>query len=277
MNIRILTGPPAIVPLAQMALMPSGLEALVDWLKENRPAASVGSPDDLLPRPEGHSETATDNELLAELAGRKCYDSFGDAGKARTCEEYLRSMWVGRIPHRSTGYHPHMTFFIGNVSRRVSQELMRNYIGHAKDEEGAPSQESTRYTLQPGAFVAPPRVAADPEELEHFREDCERGYERYTSYIGRETEGYVRANGKQPTGLDRKRIWEAAIGRLPWQFATSFVWTSNPMALSKFFEERCDVAADMEMQQFANAWRDVCLRHWPALFCHLSDNARGAR
>ena len=75
--------------------------------------------------------------------------------------------------------------------------------------------------------------------------------------------------------MDRKRIYESASSYLHHSCATSFVWTSNPQALCKFFEERVDAAADMEMQRFARVWRDVCLARWPNLFVTLSDNARG--
>src|SRR5678816_754509 len=100
----------------------------------------------------------TDNELLCELAGRKCYDSFAEAGAKRTNGEYLRSMWQGRIPHRSTGYHAKMSFFFAHVSRRVSHELIRNYVGADRDEEGNPSQESTRFTHHPGVYIAHPSI-----------------------------------------------------------------------------------------------------------------------
>jgi thymidylate synthase ThyX len=38
------------------------------------------------------------------------------------------------------------------------------------------------------------------------------------------------------------------------------------MALMKFFGERCDEAADLEMQRFANKLKRVCLERWPNLF-----------
>jgi hypothetical protein len=38
------------------------------------------------------------------------------------------------------------------------------------------------------------------------------------------------------------------------------------MALTKFFHERDDEAADMEMSRFARAWKKVCFERWPNLF-----------
>lgn len=285
--VTILTGNPTVIPLAQMELIPSGLDALAAWMRDNAPETEVSDASDLLPR-HGVTEArpATDNELLAELGGRTCYRSFGAKGMPRTNEAYLRSMWEGRIPHRSTGYHPHMTFFIAGVSRRVSHELIRNYVGHAKDEEGAPSQESTRYTDHPGIYIAHPRMPEVRDvvgingmswqaELGQYAAAMQCGYDEYLAYQQREIEAFkARHDGAMPKGMDRKRIYEAASSYLHHSCATSFVWTSNPMALCKFFEERVDAAADLEMQRFARVWRDVCLAWWPNLFVTLSPSAR---
>lgn len=274
-KVKIITGNPTVIPLADMRFIPAGLEALAAWVQENVPEAGVESVDDLFPR-HGVVEMRkpTDNELLAELAGRKCYNSFGKKGHPRTNEDYLRSMWEGRIPHRSTGYHPHMAFFVANVSRRVSHELIRNYVGHAKDEEGAPSQESTRYTDHPGVYIAHPKIVDNPEELRLFTEAMQRGYDEYLAYQQREIEAFCAAHGAPPKGMDRKRIYESASSYLHHSCVTSFIWTSNPQALCKFFEERVDSAADMEMQRCARVWRDACLAHEPNLYVTLSSNAR---
>lgn len=162
----IITDGPIVVPLAQMQLIPDGVMKMAEWVKQYRPQCvpEKGFQNilDLVPHdgmdldPAGTARQVTDNELLAELAGRKCYDSFADAGAKRTNGEYLRSMWEGRIPHRSTGYHAKMTFFFAHISRRVSHELIRNYVGSDRDEEGSPSQESTRFTHHPGTYIAHP-------------------------------------------------------------------------------------------------------------------------
>ncbi len=66
--------------------------------------------------------------------------------------------------------------------------------------------------------------------------------------------------------MDRKRIYESAAQRLPGAAATSFTWTTNPIALSKLFRERCDYAADLEIQRFANKLRVIAVERWPHLF-----------
>jgi len=213
----------------------------------------------------------TDNELLCELAGRKCYDSFADAGARRTNGEYLRSMWQGRIPHRSTGYHAKMSFFFAHVSRRVSHELIRNYVGADRDEEGNPSQESTRFTHHPGVYIAHPYYLARdndkfPDELARFRARAQRNYEDYVETIQRKIARFTEQTGHAPKGIDRKRIYESSSGDLLMSCGTSFVWTTNPMAITKFLHERDNDEADMEMARFARAWKRVVIARWPNLF-----------
>lgn len=280
----IIVDEPIIVPIAQMQLMPEGILAMAEWVKKYRPHCvpeqGFNNVLDLLPhdgmdvdpmyeKPEGGVDKmrrVTDNEILTELAGRKCYDSFADAGAKRTNSEYLRSMWQGRIPHRSTGYHAKMSFFIAHVSRRVSHELIRNYVGSDRDEEGSPSQESTRFTHHPGTFIAHPHYLDDADELQLFRERAQRNYDEYVTTVGRKVERFRAKNGAEPKGLDRKRIYESSAGDLLMSCGTSFIWTTNPMALTKFFHERDDEAADMEMCRFARTWKKLCFELWPNLF-----------
>lgn len=268
----IITDGPIVVPMAQMQLMPEGVMEMAKWVARYRPqCVPEGGFEnilDLLPHDGLEGErTVTDNELLAEFAGRKCYDSFADAGAKRTNGEYLRSMWEGRIPHRSTGYHPKMTFFFAHISRRVSHELIRNYVGSDRDEEGSPSQESTRFTHHPGTYIAHPYYLEDPVELGQFRVRAQHNYEDYVATIQRKVKNFEDRNGgTTPKGLDRKRIYESSAGDLLMSCGTSFIWTTNPMALTKFFAERDDEAADMEMCRFARAVKRVSLHLWPNLF-----------
>lgn len=198
-----------------------------------------------------------------------CYDSFADAGAKRTNGEYLASMWQGQIPHRSTGYHPKMSFFFGDVSRRVSHELIRNYVGADRDEEGNPSQESTRFTHHYGAFIAPVRDLDSPERLASYRDAMQSAYNAYRYYIAREVQMFADKHGAEPKGMDRKRIYEAASNFLPHSCATSWIWTTNPMALAKLFAERCHEAADAEFYRFAAKLKRICMERWPNLFPHV--------
>ena len=272
----IIKDDPIVEVIGYMQLDPEGVMNMAKWVEKYRPNClpEGGFNDvlDLMPHDgfdiglNGEERAVTDNELLCEIAGRKCYDSFADAGAKRTNGEYLRSMWQGRVPHRSTGYHAKISFFFAHISRRVSHELIRNYVGSDRDEEGSPSQESTRFTHHPGVYIAHPYCLDKPEELLRFERSVQLNYEEYVETIQRKVSLFEAANGKKPVGLDKKRIYESTAGDLHMSCGTSFIWTTNSMALTKFFHERDDEAADMEMCRFARTVKRVCLQRWPNLF-----------
>lgn len=270
-DVTLITKPTVFV-LAEMGLDLYGLDDLVSWVQRYRPECigdEVGTLAKLMPHAgkDDAGKVLSDGEMLVELAGRKCYNSFGVKAGRKSNADYIANTQQGDIPHASIMYHAKMSFFIGDVSRRVSHELIRNYVGADRDEEGNPSQESTRYTHHPGHFIVHPRTeAGGPEEVEQFRADMQSAYDAYLRYISREVEQYRAQHGKDPQQIDRKRIYECAADRLPMAAATSWIWTTNPIALAKLFRERANEHADLEFQRFAYAWKALCVKRWPNLF-----------
>jgi thymidylate synthase (FAD) len=274
-EVTILKSDPTIALIASMALEPKGIKAIIDWVQDHRPECL---PDDMdvdhptawqLLFPHGRYEgdrKLVDNELLVELAGRKCYDSFGLKAGKKTNREYIENTQSGSIPHASINYHAKMTFFFAGISRRVSHEIIRNYVGADRDEEGSPSQESTRFTHHYGFFICPPRYLGDPARETFFQKSMQRAYGDYLDAVSNDVAQFERDNGKLPTSIDRKRIYEAASSFLPHQAETSMLWTTNPMAIAKFIKERADSAADLEIQRFAKKWRTVVMAECPNLF-----------
>ncbi len=278
---------PTIFVMAEMAIDPHAYGNLLEWLKEFAPDCLDPDEGGMEPFnrifPHGFFEHAgppgeetaeparrvTDNELLVEMSGRKCYNSFGKKAGKRSNAAYVANLFgsPGKIPHASVLYHAKMTFFFAGIGRRVSHELIRHYVGADRDEEGSPSQESTRYTHHSGHFSLHPRMAEDSRQEANFAVDMDEAYARYRGYLDREVAAFAAAHGdKIPKGMNRKRIYEAAAQLLPGAACTSFTWTTNPMALSKLFTERCDFAADLEIQRFAVKLRDLCYERWPNLF-----------
>jgi thymidylate synthase (FAD) len=272
---------PSVFPVAEMALIPEGLNQMLDWVQDYRPECVPDAlPGDMNDRalalfPHAGIEAdqereLTDNELLVELGGRSCYHSYGLKAGRKSNAEYIQRMLFpedGILPHASVSYHAKMSFFVAGISRRVSHELIRHYVGADRTEEGSPSQESTRYTFHPGHFIVPPRVLlAGEETVEEFRRAMQSAYDAYLRFIESETEAYRVAYGAEPKMIDRKRIYEAAAGLLPMQAATSLLWTANPSSLAKMFRERANAAADLEFQNLATAWQSLCQKRWPNLF-----------
>lgn len=285
-RVTILTGEPTIEIVAEMKLNPWGISAMAKWVRSHRPECM---PDDyqgwmdLFPHEEmvagdmpGDRAPASDNELLVELAGRKCYDSFGLKAGKKTNAEYIANTQSGEIPHASILYHAKMSFFFAGISRRVSHEIIRNYVGADRDEEGAPSQESTRFTHHYGYFIAPIRYLEQAKEnatppnddlmLGHFTESMEIAYRNYTHAVEMDIARFIDIVGEEPKGIEKKRIYEAASSFLPHQAETSFIWTTNPAAIAKLCRERCDNASDLEIQRFARKLKRVSVERWPNLF-----------
>lgn len=274
-QVTILRGDPTISIIAEMSLNPLGIESMIDWVGSHRPeclpdAMSEGHEDwsDLFPHDlhEG-SRPLTPNELLVELAGRKCYDSFGLKAGKKSNSEYTKNTQQGDVPHSSILYHAKLSFFFAGISRRVSHEIIRNYVGADRDEEGAPSQESTRFTHHYGFFICPPRYLGNLDGMEgHFQQSMQTAYDNYLVAVEKDVAEFERQFGKKPTSIDKKRIYEAASSFLPHQAETSFIWTTNPMAIAKLCRERDHDAADLEIRRFARKLKQVSVARCPNLF-----------
>lgn len=187
---------------------------------------------------------------LCEIAGRNCYKSFGTRRSPKSTSEYIRH--IQEIGHLSVLYHAHATFYIHGISRRVLQELVRHYVGCTGTQEGSPSAESTRYVVHPGTFVLP--LEYDTPEM---RESLERGYTEYREKI------------EQFSGnlsMSVKSVREAAGRLLPDAAATSVVWTTNPVALSKLLHERSQPGVDAEFRELARVWRNAIPQSLRAFF-----------
>lgn len=280
--VTILTEEPIVEIVANMTLVEKGILQMAKWVKSHRPdCVPEKDPEgvfDLLPhdrwdnvfdseeRPDFSRRPLSDNELLAEIAGRKCYDSFADKAGKKTNQGYFEHIMSMDPLHSSITYHPKLSFFFAGVSRKFSHQFIRNYVGSDRDEEGSPSQESTRFTHHYGYFIAPPYLLDSEKELKLFELDCQAVYNMYNDFIARQVERYQAKYGKLPTGAHKKDIFEAAAGYLNMSAETSFIWTTNPMALKKFLRERCHDAADAEIDRFAKVLARVCIEHSENLF-----------
>lgn len=272
--VTVLTAEPTIAILAEMRLAP-GVGDIYNWVREHRPDClpkDGGGTTGLWPHDwtdktlSGEKRVLTENELLVELAGRKCYDSFGERAGRKSNREYIENTQSGDIPHASILYHAKFSFFFAGISRRVSHELIRNYVGADREEEGAPSQESTRFAHHYGFFICPPRYLGNPVKEAFFKTSMQVAYDAYLEAVDSDVRQHERDNGSPPTGMDRKRIYEAASSFLPHQAETSFIWTTNPAAIAKLVRERDNPAADLEIQRFARKLKRVVVDHAPNLF-----------
>lgn len=273
---------PIVEVVGKMSLDFEGIARMGDWLATYRSECmppnwaelrANGSPREaalsLFPHTEVQDGTISHNEALVELAGRGCYLSYGEKAGRKSNHAYVENLLgkPGRVPHGSVIYQAKLSFFFAGISRRMTHELIRHYVGADREEEGSPSQQSTRYVEHPGHFIVHPRHAsASAQSLEHFRDSMQLSYDNYLYYINTERDDWCQRHSDEPKGMDYKRILEAGAMYLPGAAATSMIWGTNPMALAKLFRERLDYAADMEIQRFAALLKERALAVCPNLF-----------
>lgn len=279
-EIRVVTEP-AVICIARSVVDTTGLNSFREFVQEYR--RDRLSPDGSLALHSGevpYTEPVADLDLLPELAGRVCYYSFGEKMGRKQNDKYLENC----AQHPAVFYHGKLTLFIGNISLRVGEELIRHHVGADKQYEGNPCKESMRYVEHSGVYVATPGDCATPESLAAFTADMQAAHDRYLSardFMLEEDRGiHLRerlATLRKPHGLieggcygesprpdaisrsmARKRVNERASGRLSRQAACSLMLTMNLVSLAKLLKERCNLKeldvnhpADLEFQRLA--------------------------
>jgi thymidylate synthase (FAD) len=208
------------------------------------------------------SESYPSPELIAEFAGRFCYNSFS---KGRPSDEYLAN--VVEMRHGSILEHVNFTFAISGVSRALTHELIRHRAGFAV------SQESQRYVdAKDIKFVVPPLLLwqcsynKEHPRIKRFEASCARALADYKL----EQADYVAALNavddiKEKTVI-KKRANEAARSVLPNSCETKLTWTGNMRALRHVLELRGDSHADLEIRRLAAELAQLMLLEAPYTF-----------
>lgn len=217
---------------------------------------------------------ASASDLLAEFAGRACYQSWDKPNpETATNQGYLAN--IIKQQHFSVLEHGSVTFYIEGVSRSLTHELVRH-------RHFSYSQLSQRYVdSSTQTFVVPPAVRE--VTLEQCREDIEsqnltpeeveeriqKGWnecfasviEQYNILVEDLTEALPEAK--------RKQVREAARSVLPNATETKLVVTGNHRAWREFLIKRDNPAADAEIQQLAREIKKVLLEISPNIYQDL--------
>ena len=190
--------------------------------------------------PFGHRACAGDDadaDLLAEYAGRQCYESW-DLPNPQTAEndKYLAN--ILRQKHESLLEHASVTFKVEGVSRSLLLELERHRFLSF-------SVRSQRYVNEDESeIVIPPAVqsSVDHEMIEQkMREHHALSRELYSEIFDEMSD----------EGYNTKQSREAARAVLPGGTATNFIVTGNLRCWRDVLSRRLSVAADAEMREFA--------------------------
>lgn len=190
------------------------------------------------------TDTEVPSEVLAELAGRTCYMSFGKGRK--TNEEYLERIISSH--HGSVIEHAVWNFIITGISRSLTHELIRHRAGWGY------SQLSQRYVDEGDArFVVPPLYRDNRELYEQWLAAIEEAHKSYIDLV-EATEPFVEDMYPAMPATDRRKIVrQSARSVLPNACETKLFVTANARALRHFFEMRGSPHADAEIRELAIA------------------------
>lgn len=213
---------------------------------------------------------------LAEFAGRACYQSWNRPNPATaTNEGYLKH--IIEVGHGSVMHHGQVTFYIEDVSRSLTHELVRH---HHLD----PSQLSQRFTLLKTGkgrkfgegYVVPPLFREDGIAATILEEAWVNATVAYEALVERGLELIEDIpEDFRPAGTDAKKAArEAARCVLPNMTPTAVVMSGNHRAWREAIQKRASVHADAEISElFIEIWRQLS-RLEPNLYqdMHLMNN-----
>lgn len=182
----------------------------------------------------GDDTPVRESDLLAEAAGRACYDSFHRPNpKTATTDSYIQN--ILQLQHYSVLAHASVTFYIEGVSRSLTHELIRSRFL-------AFSQLSQRYVDSSKMdWVCPPKYLDDLLAQEILSNAWDDAISRYE----------VLVKGKIDRGESRKRAREAARAVLPNMCETKIVVTGNHRAWRDFIAQRHTEGADLEIYRLS--------------------------
>lgn len=218
------------------------------------------------------TDTENGTELVAELAGRVCYMSFGDRQGRRSNRDYLAN--IISMEHGSVLEHSVWNFVVTGVSRSFSHELVRHRAGWGY------SQLSQRYVDESDTdFVEPDIVADDPELHTIWLESVQQSHAAYV----RLAEGLARKLAEEHPDLKgrnrRIRARQAARSVLPNATETKIFMSANARALRHFIEYRGAPDAEPEIRKVAVKVCEIMQSEAPNLFGDytVQDLAAGGR
>ena len=206
-----------------------------------------------------NTEAERGAELLAEMAGRICYMSFGSKQGRKSNAEYFDN--IIESGHGSVLEHAVWNFVITGVSRSFTHELIRHRAGWGY------SQLSQRYVDESTAdFVEPDVIAQDPEAHRLWLEAIEASHRAYLALVERLSTLVEERHLELSRTSKRKMARQAARSVLPNATETKIFVTANARALRHFVELRGSSAAEPEIRKVAVKLLQAMQQEAPNLF-----------
>lgn len=160
-----------------------------------------------------------------------------------------KPVWSGN----SVLEHTSFTFYIENVSRAATHEIVRHrHFGF--------SQESQRFVLEKRGrdIVCPPLLRENKEAQEWLNNLADEAFDI--------RDGLVAQIKGERDDLKRKEIVEAARAVLPNAAATSLFMTGNARSWMEFIDKRDSPAADAEIREVAQEIHEQLAEAFPEVF-----------
>jgi len=188
------------------------------------------------------TDTPLAAEVLAEVAGRTCYMSFGKGRKSN--QEYLENILSSK--HGSVLEHAVWNLLITGVSRSLTHELVRHRAGFGY------SQLSQRYVDEGDArYVVPPLYQESEELLQKWQQTIDQIRKAYMELAEATTQYVQQKHPEMPPRDRRKWARQAARSILPNACETKIFVTGNSRAWRHFLELRGSPHADTEIRLLA--------------------------
>lgn len=179
-----------------------------------------------------HSDWSYAADLLAEFGGRACYQSWSNPS-GRDNAAYLRN--IIDQGHFSVLEHASATFYIEDVSRALTHELVRHrHLSYSQVSQRFVKSDEVGYVVPPA--LAEYEMAVDV--LDDVMETARGAYVGLVTFL-------------EARGLERKKAREAARAVLPNMTATSIVVTGNHRAWRDVISKRYSEHADAEIRELA--------------------------
>lgn len=210
------------------------------------------------------SDGETDADVLTEFAGKSCYMSFDTALNqnltkvgGRSNYDYIQQGIIAN-KHGSVLEHSSVTFFLTNVSRVVTHELVRHRAGTAF------SQTSGRYVRGDDVNVYLPDVLAEfPETVAVFQ--------RANMQMEDNLAELVRITGIDTmTNFDLKKRLTSAFRRILGNGQSNhIVMTGNHRAWRHIIEVRTSVHAEEEIRVIMGDVAQQLKSRFPTLYADM--------
>ena len=216
------------------------------------------------------SDGETDADVLTEFAGKSCYMSFDRRLNlnltkvgGRTNEEYIQQGIIEN-KHGSVLEHSSVTFFLTNVSRVVTHELVRHRAGTAF------SQTSGRYVRSDEIdMYLPNEIAAFPDAVPVFQRAVREMEENIAELV--EITGI-----EDMTDFGLKKRLTSAFRRLIGNGqANHLVMTANHRAWRHVIEMRTSVHAEEEIRVIMSDVAQQLKDKFPTIYGDMNKNEQG--